>query len=711
MNGSRVLATNPRSQSLLDVFGHWAEQGVLRRLDAALARFVAELCPDVTPQVLIAVAVLADLEGRGHTCVLLDELPQHIAALQERAARAAAAPAGIADIAAPQDWALALRACSAVFEEGATPDSGAPLVLMRKRRAAPSFLIPLGGPDANSAGLGALSRTRRAAPSFLDPHGGRVGVPTLGALSSNRLYLRRYWRDELRVATQIRQRLRQDAVVDAPVAAAVLSRLFPSAKGDTVDWQKLACAIALRGRFTILTGGPGTGKTFTAARLLALLFATAANPAALRVALAAPTGKAAARLKQSIDQALQTLPAIPGVPDLSQRIGAARTLHSLLGARPDTRRFARNAAHPLEVDVLLIDEASMVHLEMMAAVLAALPPAARLILLGDKDQLASVEAGAVLGELCAGADDGHYRPETAQALGQISGQHIPPSLVDPAGSALAQHVVMLRHSHRFGGSIGQLARAVHAGGADQAMELLRNPPDAAVQQLPMTPQLGEQLVDLAVNGRDQAQGYAHYAGLLQRSPPPSAQDADWDAWARSVLAAFDQCRVLCAVRDGPWGLHALNAAIAARLDALGLLRCRGEWYAGRPVMVTRNDHDLGVLNGDVGIVLQTPKDGLRVVFANGQTLRAVSISRLPDVQTAFAMTVHQSQGSEFAHTVLVLPERSTAISRELIYTGMTRARSAFTLACADVQTLREGIQRVTRRSSGLLEHINTLNIP
>jgi exodeoxyribonuclease V alpha subunit len=708
MNPPRILATDPRSQRLLDVFGQWVQLGVLRRLDAALARFIAELCPQVTPQVLMAAVVLADLEGRGHTCVLLEDLPQHIAALQERAARAAAPPAPHADFPNREDGRRALRACSAVFEEGTKPDFGAPLVLSRER-----------------------------------------------------LYLRRYWDYESRVAAAVQQRLLLQTPVDVEAAAVALSQLFatrqenPQAAGPSQialtptvsappaevapDWQKLACALALLGRLAILTGGPGTGKTYTAARLLALLFATAAHPAGLRVALAAPTGKAAARLKQSIDQALQTLPAIPGVPDLSQRIGAARTLHSLLGARPDTRRFARNAAHPLEVDVLLIDEASMVHLEMMAAILDALPPAARLILLGDKDQLASVEAGAVLGELCADAEGGHYRPETAQALAQISGQHIPPSMIDSQenaeppqaslptsrlasrsasrpgerskGSALAQHVVMLRQSHRFGGSIGQLASAVHAGDADKTMDLLRDPLDAAVRQLPSTLQLAEDLVHLAVNGRDQAHGYAHYAELLQHNPPASAQSAAWNDWARSVLTAFDQCRVLCAVREGPWGLHALNTAIAERLDALGLLRGRGDWYAGRPVMVTRNDHDLGVLNGDVGMVLPTPKDGLRVVFVNGPMLRSVSISRLTDVQTAFAMTVHQSQGSEFAHTVLVLPERSAAISRELIYTGLTRARSAFTLACADAQTLREGILRVTRRSSGLLARIDTLPTP
>ncbi|MGC9162236.1 MAG: exodeoxyribonuclease V subunit alpha [Thiomonas sp.] len=653
MNPPRVPVADPRSQELLDLLHAWADAGVLRRLDAALARFIAELCPQATPQVLLAVAVLSHLEAQGHTCVLLDELPQHIAALRQQAAQAGMPASSLLD-AVPQSWDAALRACTAVHEEGGA-DAGAPLVL-----------------------------------------------------GAARLYLRRYWRDELRVAAQVRQRLRPEVVVDSARAAAVLARLFPASAGPEVDWQKLACAAALRARLTVLTGGPGTGKTYTAARMLALLLATAEQPAALRVALAAPTGKAAARLKQSIDQALQTLPAIDGVDDLARHIGPARTLHSLLGARPDTRRFAHDAAHPLQVDVLLIDEASMIHLEMMAAVLAALPPSSRLILLGDKDQLASVEAGAVLGDLCADAQNGHYRPDTAQALLALSGQRIPPELIDPAGSALAQQVVMLRRSHRFGGSIGRLASAVHAGDAQTALALLGDPPDAAVYQLPPSPQLHDQLVDLAVAGRDQAAGFAQYAGVLQRQP---SGRTGWEHWAQEVLAAFEQCRVLCAVRDGPWGVDALNAAIAERLDALGLLRCRGTWYAGRPVMVTRNDHELGVLNGDVGLVLPTPDGGLRVVFGSGPGLRTVSISRLPEVQTAFAMTVHQAQGSEFAHAVLVLPERSAAVRRELIYTGLTRARSAFTLACADIQTLREGIAHTTRRTSGLLERIHCASTP
>ncbi len=683
MKPAPPISPNAPTQRVLDVLHDWAEQGVLRRLDAALARFLAELCPQMPPELAVAVALLADLEGRGHTCVLLGELPQHLIALKERAATAGAPPLS-PDVHWPDDGERLLRECPAVYCEG-EPDYGAPLV---------------------------FSRECRAAPNSLDPLGGR-GSPTLGAIEAGRLYLRRYWRDENTVATRIHQRLQLEAAVDAPAAAALLTQLFPPADDAEVDWQKLACALALRGRFTLLTGGPGTGKTHTAARLLALLWATRSQPGALRVALAAPTGKAAARLKQSIDRELAKLTALPGVAELTQRLPPARTLHSLLGARPDTRRFARNAAQPLEVDVLLVDEASMIHLEMMAALLDALPPTARLILLGDKDQLASVEAGAVLGELCTGAEQGRYTPQTAQALQTLCGDRIPQPFIDPAGPALLQRVVMLRKSHRFGGAIGQLALAVNAGDAERAQALLQQTDDAAVRLLPaprllapvLFPVPAPALVELAVQGRDGAKGYAHYADLLRQGPKA---EADWDAWAQRVLQAFDQCRVLCAVREGPWGVHALNEAIAARLDALGLLHGRGAWYAGRPVMVTRNDHDLGVLNGDVGIALPTGTQGLRVVFLQGQSQRSVSISRLADVQTAFAMTVHQSQGSEFDHTVLVLPERHAGLSRELIYTGITRARRFFTLACADMQTLHEGIQRVTHRASGLLARIDTL---
>ncbi|MEY2686648.1 MAG: exodeoxyribonuclease subunit alpha, partial [Pseudomonadota bacterium] len=526
----------------------------------------------------------------------------------------------------------------------------------------------------------------------------------------------------------------------------LLLTLFPpqqAAAADPLppmDWQRAACAVALRARLSVITGGPGTGKTYTAARVLAALWAQSADPRAMRVALAAPTGKAAARLKQSIDSALQGLQQRVGaeldIAELARRVGAARTLHSLLGARPNTRRLRHDAAHPLEVDVLIVDEASMVHLEMMAALLDALPPSARVVLLGDKDQLASVEAGAVLGDLCRDAQAGRYLAETRSQIDQLTGQQVPAEFADAAGPALAQHTVMLRKSQRFGGLIGQLAKAVNEGDARRATALLGSTgsaglvgsvapastldrgtdstagvaqpaarPPSAVDCHPVawlaqaTPAA---VLDLAAHGRPGAEGgYRRYLDLLRKRP---ADPAEQDGWVRAVMQAFDSFRVLCALRDGEWGVSGLNRAIELRLAAQQWLTPRGEWYAGRPVIVTRNDASLGVFNGDVGLTLPAAPGSaaLRAWFVDGEAVRSVSVSRLADVQTAFAMTVHKSQGSEFDHTVLVLPPQGgPVLSRELVYTGITRARSALTLVSARRESLADAVGRSTRRSSGL----------
>jgi exodeoxyribonuclease V alpha subunit len=286
------------------------------------------------------------------------------------------------------------------------------------------------------------------------------------------LYLRRYAAYEQRVGQGLLHRACEPLPVAEAPARAWLDRFFAprDAAAVEIDWQKMACAVALRARLSVITGGPGTGKTYTAARLLALLLALHDTGSPLRVALAAPTGKAAARLKQSIDKALQdmTVPADAGLDlkALVERMGPARTLHSLLGARPDSRQFRHHAAQPLDVDVLIVDEASMVHLEMMDALLQALPPHARLVLLGDKDQLASVEAGAVLGDLCRDAAQGRYSTDTAQFVQTVAGQTLGAVYLAAGSSAppLAQQTVVLRESRRFGGPIGQLALAVNRGG-------------------------------------------------------------------------------------------------------------------------------------------------------------------------------------------------------------------------------------------------------
>ncbi|MEG0142305.1 MAG: exodeoxyribonuclease V subunit alpha, partial [Comamonas sp.] len=500
--------------------------------------------------------------------------------------------------------------------------------------------------------------------------------------------------------------------VNEPLVRNWLNRLF-HATADGVDWQKLACALALRGRLSVITGGPGTGKTYTAARLLALLFATASDATQLRVALAAPTGKAAARLKQSIDSSLLELKdAVNGELDLDmlvKRMGAARTLHSLLGARPDTRRFAHHAGNPLDVDVLIVDEASMIHLEMMAALLQALPPTARLILLGDKDQLASVEAGAVLGDLCRDAQQGHYTADTLAYAERVAGQILPASFKARAAALpLAQHTVMLRESRRFGGPIGQLALAVNAGDAPGASALLNAQTQSGLNAELWAREGGavEAVVRSAVQGRGNAASYALYTEVLaQGRGQRFASEAEHQSWVKAVLTAFDRYRLLCAVRDGEWGVAGLNRAIEAQLHQRGAIRKEGEWYMGRPVMVTRNDAQLGVFNGDIGMALPSFADParLRVYFLQGEQLHHVSTARLAHVETAFALTVHKSQGSEFEHTALVLSKQGgSVLSRELVYTGITRARKAFSLWSEVPGLLGSAMGSPTQRSSGLL---------
>lgn len=673
---STVSATGSlSSQETLEALRAWSEAGWLRRLDSALSAFMAELDPHAAPAVLVATALLAQMEGRGHSCLPLAPLlaqPSAVlgwpaTALAELDVLLSRLPHGLAD------WRAALLKSGVVDGVEADEPGDQPLVLR-------------GSPEAP------------------------------------RLYLRRYWGYECAVAQQILARTATPVAVDASAVRPWLDRLFASdapaapATATAPDWQKLACALALRGRFSVITGGPGTGKTYTAARLLALLFAVDAQPERLRIALAAPTGKAAARLKQSIDTALGELRQRVGstldLDALTQRMGAARTLHSLLGARPDTRQFRYHAGQPLDIDVLIVDEASMVHLEMMAALLAALPPTARVVLLGDKDQLASVEAGAVLGDLCRDAQAGRYSASTAAYALAATGEAIPKDYLQSAGTAppLAQHTVMLRHSRRFGGPIGALALAVNRGDASAAQQELRgdsNNSGALASYEGVNPVAA---VRLALEGRAGASGgYSAYLDCMNERP--AAGDAAAHAqWVHRVLSAFDRFRLLCAVREGDWGAAGLNQAVQAALQRDKRLSVRGEWYIGRPVMVTRNDPALGVFNGDIGITLPAAVlpdatdtiQRLRVYFADGPQLRSVGVGRLAHVETAFAMTVHKSQGSEFEHTVLVLPAHAgPVLSRELVYTGITRARTAFTLVAAQPGLLATAVQQRTQRASGL----------
>ncbi|MCK9605915.1 MAG: exodeoxyribonuclease V subunit alpha [Methylomonas sp.] len=615
-------------QTVLDRIEHWISLGWLSRLDRAFAGFLIDQDPAAGDSLIWAGALVSHQLGRGEVYLDLEKL--------------CANPGATLAIPGDEVW----RA-----EDGTTEQE---LALFKTHTLA-DWLQDL------------------AQSSLVATAEGSTPLVLWGS----RLYLRRYWQYQQILDSEIGLRL-QPVREQLPAALhASLSELF-SHNTEQPDWQKIACVLALRARFTIITGGPGTGKTTTLTKLLCLLIQLAADDhqRKLTILLAAPTGKAAARVSESIGNALEHLT----MPDPIRRQipQKAATLHRLLGSRPDSRRFQHHRHNPLLADIVIVDEASMIDLEMMASLLDALPATAQLILLGDKDQLASVEAGAVMGDLCRGAEQAAYDPATLHWLNHYAGSALP---VTGAGSAINQQTVMLRHSHRFGAhsGIGQLARAVNSGDAGRAQAILAdhtNYPD--LHHILLSDAADARFKQLIGAEAGNAPGYGPYQRSIRQRP----QDPDaYQQWGWEVLQAFEHFRVLCALRRGPWGVEGLNQRIEQWLFP-GIKS--GLWYPGRPVMISRNDYNLGLMNGDIGIALADAENKLRVVFPDsensGGKIRWVSPMRLPDVETAFAMTVHKSQGSEFQHVALVLPEtRGPGLTRELVYTGITRAKAQFTL--------------------------------
>lgn len=736
LNTQPLNAAPSDAASAIERLWQWADAGWLRRMDAAFAQWVALSDPHCHASLPLAVAVLSALEGRGHSCLAVAGLQAQLASLldwpSDPQAQAALAWLSAQLPSKPQAWQAVLRS---------------PLIEQRSEQAAVSGDAPAG-----------------QAPMVLVHQADQQPA---------RLYLRRYYQFEQTTAQGLLGRVHGPA--DALQAAAdnarteriaqILAELFPAANAQASaddaaapNWQKIACALALRQRLSVITGGPGTGKTYTAARLMAATLALADDPANLRIRLAAPTGKAAARLSESLQLALQELPpSIRANALLHQallRIPAARTLHSLLGASPGTRALRHHAANPLALDWLIVDEASMVDLEMMANLLQALPAHAHLVLLGDKDQLDSVEAGAVLGDVCEDAQQGHYSPATLDYLERSCAEPLPPAYwhAPPTASgqgaaspapALSQAIAMLRVSRRFGGMIGQLALAVQSNGAQRMGELLAQLHQQAPSQREVfwkeaaTAQDAQALAWGAPHAdrAPAASGYAELARHLQAMPQwPSAYqrpahtppllDADWQQrhaqWVQQLLDALAHFRILCATRQGQWGVDGMNELVIESLREARLPVKSQGWFTGRVVMVTRNDAALGIFNGDVGIALPAAhnRQQLRVYFPQaataqpevGQTsgaeqgMRSIAVSRLQHAQTAFAMTVHKSQGSEFAHVMLCLPGYdSPLLTRELLYTGLTRAKRHFSYVSPREGAWQQAMGQSTLRTSGLVD--------
>lgn len=618
----------------------WIRDGWMRPLEKALVMLLLEQHEDANDTVLLLAALTSQQLGQGDICLDLEQA-----------------------VAKPQQLFPHITA---------RQDGDSPLRWLAQQSFAD------------------LSAALRQSP-LVDSDGHASERPLV--LDSNLLYLRRHYNAEQQVAEQVQARLLQPVVVPEDLGAR-LATLFPPQSDGATDWQKVACALAARSNLTLITGGPGTGKTTTVVRLLGLLQAVAMETRGqpLRIRLAAPTGKAAARLKTSISNAIEKLPLAESVR--ASIPAEVSTLHKLLGSRPDSRRFRHHRHNPLHADLVVVDEASMMDLEMAASLLDALRPDTRLILIGDKDQLASVEAGAVLGNLCQGADQGGYHTSTLEWLQQHTGEDI--SALAGNGSLLAQHTAMLRTSHRFraDSGIGSLARAVNSGDKE-AIERVWQASFSDLERLLLKDDNDAALLARCVDG------YRHYLSLV-----PAANASEEQAGA--ILQAYEHFQVLCAVRDGAHGVSGLNQRIARSLHQAGLIARSEGWYPGRPVIMTRNDYSLGLMNGDIGITLNTgtvEAPRLRVAFrlSDGR-LRLILPSRLDGAESVYAMTVHKSQGSEFHHALLVLPDQGPGVSRELLYTAITRARQHFTL-CGSAAAL-DLPARPTERASGLARRVH-----
>jgi len=527
---------------------------------------------------------------------------------------------------------------------------------------------------------------------------GMVGTPETPGThplildSDGRLYLHRYFDYERRLARRLMMSSPNPTADIEKVVKALLDRLFAAnAKrlGDRPDWQKIATALALERRLTIISGGPGTGKTTTVVNVLACALAGNQD---CRIRLAAPTGKAAARMLEAIRNAAAHLPS-----DLRERLPAESfTVHRLLGVVPDSNDFRHHAGNPLPIDLLVVDEASMLDLALATKLVEAVPPAAHIILLGDKDQLAAVESGAVFSELSADPTLSNACVERLAAVTGIPAAHIV-SAAPVKPTRLDDSVVWLTENFRFAkdSGIGRLAAHVNVGEAEAAIDFLRSRADPALEWIedadgvPQAASL-QRIID----------GMKTYIDAARADPGNKV----------ALFEALGRFRVLCAEREGPRGVVAINQFVGQHfrkaldhpLDPGG----RSEWYPGRPVMVLSNDYVLKLFNGDIGIVLPDGSETLMVHFPDSDGgFRPVAPLRLPEHETAFATTVHKAQGSEFDRVLLMLPAKpNRVVTRELLYTAVTRSRSGVAII-GGAEVVEKAIVSPTRRYSGLVARL------
>jgi exodeoxyribonuclease V alpha subunit len=607
------------TSGLLSIFN---QAGILNAADVHTAETVCRIGHEADERVRLALALTVRALRNGSVCIDLDTVRSTAFDETEAAVDLAVMPWPH-----PEEWISAVQA-SALVADGADQPTGRPL-----------------------------------------------------RLASGLLYLERYWQQEELVRLQLQRRFTAQAPeIDEGRLSAALHRLFDHdglALGEA-DSQQLAAAVSAMGSVTVLAGGPGTGKTTTVARLLAIL-RDQPGPV-LRVALAAPTGKAAARLEEAVRAAAAHLE-----PEDRARLGDLRaaTLHRLLGWLPSNRsRFRHDASNHLPHDVVIVDEMSMVSLTMMARLLEAVRPSARLILVGDPDQLSSVEAGAVLADIARapGVPDADLGRRLVE-LGLLAG-----------GTPAPVHgVVQLTHTWRFGGGIDALARAIRAADADTAIQVLRSgAQDVSFREV----DLESAPTEASARALAGMAGQVREAGIAMLEAARSGDDA-------AALAALDRHRLLCAHQRGPYGVLRWGLEVERWLaESIPGYAEDGEWYVGRPLLVTANDYEMSLYNGDTGVIVQTP-DGVRAAFARGAAAKLYPPVRLDAIQTVHAMTVHRAQGSQFETVSFVVPPpESPLLTRELLYTAVTRARRQVLLIGSE-QAIKRAVLRPANRASGL----------
>jgi exodeoxyribonuclease V alpha subunit len=503
--------------------------------------------------------------------------------------------------------------------------------------------------------------------------------------NKNRLYLHRYWEHEAILAQKVKELASSPAPdLDWNLLIQGLERFFPNPKNLNPDWQKVAALTALTNCFCVISGGPGTGKTTTVAKILAIFLE---QDPGLHIALSAPTGKAAARLEESLQRSL---------PLFSTQIAElmpqnASTIHRLLGVKQNSASFYHNEDNPLNFDLVVVDEASMIDLPLLSKLVRALPSQARLILLGDKDQLASVESGAAFGDICSIASP-EFSSSSQKKFHDLTQDDNQLIKTEDKAKTLQDNIVHLQHTYRFDSQSGiySATKAIQKNNIPGVLSSLQD------QKFPDT-----QWIDLDTPSR--------LKNVLQDLFLPYAQKLLNASSAEQAFFELNRLRLLTPLRQGPFGSWTLNNLLEKILQRKGLIPPRQTFYSGRPLMVLQNDYYRGLFNGDVGLVRRS-QSSPEVVFPSAQgNYRFFTPQRLPQHETVFAMTVHKSQGSEFDNVLLVLPDRDNAVlTRELIYTALTRAKNKVSIL-GRVDILEKALKRKVQRFSGLQDALSELN--